>query len=116
MTTLYGIKQCDTVRKARKWLDQHAIDYRFHDVREDGIDTATINDWAKQVDWQTLVNRRSTTWKQLDASERDALAADNFVALLVAHPTLIKRPVLTHNDSCTVGFKTDDYQNLFSQD
>lgn len=115
MTTLYGIKNCDTVKKARKWLESHGVDYRFHDFRQDGIDSTLIQGWLQSLDWETLVNKRSTTWKQLDDSTKNTLSENTVIEVLKQHPTLIKRPVVrTDNDQIEVGFKEATYSKLFA--
>ncbi len=114
MTVLYGISNCDTVRKARGWLDQHAVDYHFHDLRRDGLTNAHLQRWLTAVpDWETLVNRRSTTWKQLDESTRRQLNEHTVGDILLAHPTLIKRPLVEHAGTLMVGFKEAEYQSFF---
>lgn len=113
MPTLFGIKNCDTVKKARRWLEEAAIDHEFHDFRSDGLTTAQVERWLEQLDWQTLVNRRSTTWKQLPEATRQILNADNVVELVLEHPTLIKRPVLETDTLVKVGFTAADYQAIF---
>ena len=110
---LYGIPNCDTVRKARRWLETRAIDYRFHDLRADGIDEATVRRWLDAVGAETLVNRRSTTWKQLTEPDRHQATGPGAAALLVRHPTLIKRPVLADGAGITVGFKEATYAERF---
>ncbi|MBQ0798308.1 MAG: ArsC family reductase [Porticoccaceae bacterium] len=114
---LYGIKNCDTVKKARKWLDQQGIDHQFHDFRADGLSAQQINAWRKQVDWETLVNKRSTTWKQLDDATKAAVNAgtntETVNAVLLANPTLIKRPVLEYSGQAYVGFKAAEYEAIF---
>ena len=110
---LYGIKNCDTVKKARRWLEANGIDYRFHDLRSDGLDTALVNQWLQSVPAATLLNKRSTTWKSLDADTRDNLDDGAIPDLLVAHPTLVKRPVLETGDVVTVGFSDKTYTTLF---
>jgi len=112
--TLFGIKNCDTVKKARKWLDTQGINYRFHDFREDGLSKAQVAKWVAELGWETLVNKRSTTWKQLDANTRDNLNDSTVVPIILENPTLIKRPLLDTGDSRRVGFKADDYQQLFA--
>ncbi len=112
-TTLYGIKNCDTVRAARKWLDGHQIDYRFHDVRDEPLSAEQIQTWLTDLGL-SLVNKRSTTWKQLTDSERNSLDEGSAVALLLANPTLMKRPLLDTGKALHLGFKADDYQTLFS--
>lgn len=114
MLKLYGIPNCDTVRKARKWLDQHQIDYVFHDFRKDGIDPGTLKSWSTQVGWETLLNRRGTTWRQLTEMERENLDERKAIRLMTEHPAMIKRPVLIHNGKCVVGFQEAGYQALLS--
>lgn len=114
MITLYGIPNCDTVKKARTWLEKHNQDYVFFDVRKDVIATSTIEGWCERADWQMLVNKRSTTWKQLDEQQRQSLSRDNVATLLADHPTLIKRPVLDHNKGLEVGFDDSIYHTIFS--
>jgi Spx/MgsR family transcriptional regulator len=111
---LYGIKNCDTVRKARQWLDQHHIDYRFHDFRTDGLEADDINRWLQHVPVDRLLNRRSTTWKSLAPDIRDNLTEDGIPALLLQHPTLIKRPVAENGHKIEVGFSDKLYTTLFS--
>jgi Spx/MgsR family transcriptional regulator len=113
-TTLYGIKNCDTIKKARNWLTDNGIDYQFHDVRSDGIDAATIDSWLQQADWETLLNRRGTTWRKLDSATQENANAGNVAALLLEHPAMIKRPVLDVDGVITIGFKADQYQKIFN--
>lgn len=112
-TTLYGIKNCDTVRAARRWLEAHRIEYRFHDFREDGLDRATLEHWIDELGVDRVLNRRSTTWKQLDSDEREGLDADRAAGLMLRHPTLIKRPVLDTGAERHIGFSDGDYRSLF---
>ena len=113
MTTLYGIKNCDTVKKARAWLAEHDVAYRFHDLRVDGIDVARLKGWVKAAGWETLLNTRGTTWRQLHEVDRQGINATHAIALMLAHPTLINRPVLEVGASVTVGFKASIYEELF---
>jgi arsenate reductase (glutaredoxin) len=115
MITLYGIKNCDTVKKARQWLEQHQIEYRFHDLRSDGLDATTARGWIKELGLDTLINKRGTSWKQLDAKTRDQLNETNAVPLLLTQPTLIKRPLLDIGHQRSVGFSTELYRELFKQ-
>ncbi|MFZ9610241.1 MAG: ArsC family reductase [Methylococcales bacterium] len=110
MHTLYGIKNCDTVKKARQWLDQNNIAYRFHDFRSDGLSLAQLNDFAARVDWNRLLNRNSTSWRQLSVEHQSELTSEKAIALMVTNPTLIKRPVLDTGDKLIIGFKVDHYQ------
>jgi arsenate reductase len=113
MTTLYGIKNCDTVRKARKWLEAHDVDHTFHDVRADGLTKKDITAWARAVGWETLLNRRGTTWRQLSDADKESISEKGAIDLMLAHPTLIKRPVLVHKKVTHVGFKPAEYEALF---
>jgi len=101
--TLYGIKNCDTVRKARKWLEAEKIDYTFHDFREDGLNETMVTQWADVVGWETLFNKRSTSYRGLTDAEKTDITQAKAIALMVQHPTLIKRPGLVHNDKLLVG-------------
>ncbi len=114
MNTLYGIKNCDTVKKARAWLDANAIAYRFHDLRVDGIDAAIIASWLKAIGVDTLVNKRGTTWRALDAGLQALIGTTRTTDILVEHPTLIKRPVLVTDDGIHCGFSDAQYQKIFS--
>jgi len=115
MIVLFGIKNCDTVKKARQWLEQHDIEYRFHDFRADGLDATQVRAWIKELGLDTLINKRGTTWKQLDAATRERISEHNAVALLVAQPTLIKRPLLDLGHQRSVGFSTEQFRELFKQ-
>ena len=111
--TLYGIPGCDTVRKARRWLDEHDVGYAFHDFRKDGLDAARVEVWIDALDdWGALVNRRGTTWRRLDDAAKENLDRERVVALLVEHPTLVKRPVLTRGERVLVGFEKDLWTRL----
>ena len=112
MFTLYGIKNCDTVKKARQWLDSHGIAYRFHDFRVDGLTAAQLDDFVARSDWQTLLNRNSTSWRQLTAAQQTDLDQHRACALMLEFPTLIKRPVLDTGAQLMIGFKADLYQAL----
>jgi arsenate reductase len=111
---IYGISNCDTVKKAKNWLDSHNIGYRFHDFRKDGLNKDIINGWLKTVAWDKILNKLSTSWRNLDAATQQSINATNVVDLLVENPTLIKRPVMDVNDIITVGFNSDTYQSIFN--
>lgn len=112
--TLYGIKNCDTVKKTRHWLDSRSIDYRFHDFRSDGIQASLVKGWLQRISWETLLNKRGTTWRNLPEHVQASVNASTIVALLVEHPTLIKRPVLSSGENILVGFNEADYLSLFN--
>lgn len=109
MPTLFGIKNCDSVKKARKWLDSNSVDYVFHDFRVDGLDESMVNRWLAHSDWNTLLNRRSTSWKQLSETQRESVTENTVAQLLVEVPTLVKRPVLEHDKGVLIGFKENEY-------
>jgi Spx/MgsR family transcriptional regulator len=111
--TLYGIKNCDTIKKARKWLEQNSVEFRFHDFRVDGIDKKLIDTWIKQIDWQILLNTRGTTWRKLPEAEREGINKAFAVKLMLEQPAIIKRPVLSVNNEFHVGFKEQEYEEIF---
>lgn len=104
MITVYGIKNCDTCRKALKWLESQGIGHRFHDFRADGLPPKTVAAWVATLGWETVLNRRSTTWRELPEKARASLDAKSAVALMVKHPTLIKRPVFETGKGMLIGF------------
>jgi Spx/MgsR family transcriptional regulator len=107
---LYGIPNCDTVKKARAWLDQHAIAYTFHDYKKQGADAGQIARWVEQAGWETVLNRRGTTFRALPEAEKADLDADKAVALMVAHPSCIKRPVVEHSGGLLIGFDATTWE------
>ncbi|NVN43089.1 ArsC family reductase [Asaia siamensis] len=111
---LYGITTCDTVRKARKWLEGQGIGFTYHDFRKDGLSEATLISWVQAVGWEALVNRAGTTFRKLPEPEREVTSEAGAVSLMLAHPTIIKRPVLVREGSITLGFKPELYEKLFS--
>jgi arsenate reductase (glutaredoxin) len=113
--TIYGIKNCDTMKKARAWLDQHAIAYAFHDYKSAGVDRGALEAWAKQVGWETLLNRAGTTFRALPDEKKEGLSEKKAVALMLAQPSMIKRPVLTIGDRMLVGFKPEQYGMAFAK-
>ena len=114
MITVYGIKNCDSVKKARNWLQKQGIDYQFNDFRAQGIERETLQTWIDQVGIGVIVNKRGTTWRNLEPSQQQKInEVSNAIDLLMANPTLIKRPVLNVDGIITIGFTTDSYQSLF---
>lgn len=114
MIKLFGIPNCDTIKKAKKWLEQNNIEYTFHDYRKDGVNSEMVNNFCQQLDWQQVLNKRGTTYRQLDDATKENLNAESAVALLVEQPAMIKRPILEKNGEFHVGFKADQYQSIFS--
>jgi Spx/MgsR family transcriptional regulator len=110
---VYGIVNCDTVKKARRWLDAEGIEHRFHDLRRDGLPPARLDAWIAALGWEALLNRKGTTWRALDAVQREAVNdAASARALMLGRPTLIRRPVIDWPDGTSVGFDPPRYATL----
>ena len=109
---LYGIPNCDTIKKARKWLDANGIEYTFHDFRKDGLDKSMLETWVKQVGWEPLLNRRGTTWRKLPQETRDSINERSAIKAMLDSPAIIKRPVLTKGKKILVGFDESQYKQL----
>jgi len=114
--TLYGIKNCDTMKKARAWLDANGVAYAFHDYKVAGIDRARLETWVRKLGWETLLNRAGTTFRKLPEADRIDLDEDKAVALMLGQPSVIKRPVLELDDRLVVGFKPERYEEAVRQD
>ncbi|WP_039911906.1 ArsC family reductase [Cellvibrio mixtus] len=114
MNTLYGIKNCDTVKKARDWLEKNNVAYRFHDFRVDGLTEAQVSSWINELGLETIVNKRSTTWKELDETSRNSFDEKSATKIITTNPTLIKRPLLDTGKYKHVGFKDAEYSKIFS--
>ncbi len=112
MIEMWGLKNCDTCRKAMKWLDGEGIDHRFRDVRADGLDAKTLDRWIDAAGWETLLNRRGTTWRGLPEPDRADVDATRAAALMLAHPALIKRPVFDTGTMVLVGFSDAERKAL----
>jgi arsenate reductase (glutaredoxin) len=113
---LYGIPNCDTVKKARTWLTTEGVEHAFHDFKKAGLERATIEGWLRHVDWETLVNRKGTTWRNLsEASKAAVVDAESAIALMLESPSVIKRPVLVAASGIRVGFSADLYQQIFKK-
>lgn len=111
--TIYGIKNCDTMKKARAWLDGHGVAYAFHDYKAAGIDAARLENWAGKVGWEILLNRAGTTFRNLPDAEKADINEAKALALMQAQPSLIKRPVLDVDGTLLVGFKPELYEKQF---
>lgn len=112
---VYGIDSCDQVRKARSWLRAQGVSFRFHDFRADGLDAALLARWMGHLPWDALLNKRGLSWRQLDATRRASVVDQSSASeLMLANPTLIKRPVLEAGDRIVVGFSEPIYRNLFT--
>jgi arsenate reductase len=113
MITIYGIKNCDTMKKAMRWLDEHGVDYRFHDYRKEGLDAKLLKAWEKEIGWETLLNRRGMLWRKLPESSRDNIDRQSALQIMEENPGIIKRPLLDLGDRRVVGFKPETYEQLF---
>jgi arsenate reductase len=111
---IYGIKNCDTMKKARAWLDKRAIAYAFHDYKSEGIGRAQLQEWAKIVGWEILLNRSGTTFRALPEAARQGLTQKKAIALMLDQPSMIKRPVLDLGAKLIVGFKPETYEAALS--
>jgi len=112
--TIHGIKACDTMKKARAWLEGHGVAYSFHDYKAVGVDRATLERWAGQVGWDLLLNRSGTTFRALPEADRSGLDEAKAISLMLAQPSMIKRPVLDVDGRLTVGFKPEAYAAVFA--
>ena len=110
--TIYGIKNCDTMKKARAWLDAHSVVYAFHDYKAAGIERATLEAWVKKVGWEVLLNRAGTTFRALPDEKKEGLTEKKAIALMLEQPSMIKRPVLVVGAQLLVGFKPEQYAAL----
>lgn len=115
MTTLYGIKNCDTVKKAQKWLNNNNIDYTFYDLRIDGLTDDLLNSFVKSSNWQQLLNKRSTSYRNLPDEIKNNLTEENMFASVMEQPTLLKRPLLLVNQQLHIGFNDSTYHEIFNE-
>lgn len=113
MITLYGIKNCDTMIKARRWLDAQGVKYRFHDYRKDGLDEQRLRAWEKELGWETLLNRRGMLWRKLPQATRDNIDRASALQCMLDNPGIIKRPLLDLGKRRVVGFDAHEYAALF---
>ena len=116
MTVIYGIRNCDTMKKAFAWLDAHKLAYDFHDYKTAGIDKAKLEAWVAALGWEIVLNRAGTTFRKLPDKDKTDLTAKKAVALMLAQPSMIKRPVLEHGGKLTVGFKPEQYGQAFRRE
>ncbi len=113
--TIYGIKNCDTMKKARAWLDAKGVAYAFHDYKTAGVDRGHLERWVKEAGWETVFNRAGTTFRNLPEKDKQGLNEKKAVALMLANPSMIKRPVLERGAKLLVGFKPDVYESTFTK-
>ncbi|MCG7962676.1 MAG: ArsC family reductase [Candidatus Thiodiazotropha taylori] len=113
MVKMYGIPNCDTIKKARRWLEDQGVAYEFHDYKKAGVDEAMLTAWIGQLGWESLLNKRSTTWRQLDEAAKANLDEKQAIQIMLANPSIIKRPLLDDGEQLHLGFKADQYAQLF---
>ena len=109
---MYGIPNCDTIKKARKWLTENDVEYIFHNYKKDGVDEAALKQWIKTAGWEILLNRRGTTWRKLDDNIKDNIDEKSAIEVMMNNPSAIKRPVLVDNKTILVGFDENEYEKL----
>lgn len=112
MITLYGIPNCDTIKKARKWLKDNNVDYTFHDYKKLGVPEKELTTWVKKIGWEILLNKRGTTWRKLDEAIKESVNKNTAIQIMLENPSIIKRPVLVKGKNILVGFKADEYTKL----
>jgi arsenate reductase len=112
-TIIYGIKACDTMKKARDWLDKAGVAYDFHDYKTQGVERAQLEAWVKAAGWETVLNKAGTTFRKLPDADKTNIDAPKAIALMLAQPSMIKRPVVEHGGKIIVGFKPDVYASAF---
>jgi Spx/MgsR family transcriptional regulator len=112
---IYGIKNCDTMKKARAWLEARGVEYQFHDYKAEGVDKARLKAWESEAGWEILLNRAGTTFRKLDEADKANLTKTKALALMAANPSMIKRPVLETNGRLLVGFKPEAYEVAFAK-
>jgi len=113
MIKLYGIPNCDTIKKAKKWLTENEIEFEFHDYKKHGVPEKELKQWIKQVGWEVLLNKRGTTWRKLDDAVKNAVTEKSAIQIMLENPSIIKRPVLQNAETITVGFSEKNYSQLF---
>lgn len=111
--TLYGIANCDTIKKAKSWLTSHDIEFHFHDYRKQGLDPTLLQQWVNESGWETLLNKRGSTWRSLSDKVKNGLDNESAIAVMLDHPTIIKRPLLVKGNKRHVGFSDANYSQIF---
>ncbi len=114
MVRLYGIPNCDTMKKARQWLADHGVEYEFHDYKKEGVDERRLRGWVARVGWETLLNRRGMMWRKLDEATKSRIDEASAIRIMLETPSIIKRPLLERGETLHVGFKDAEYDALFN--
>jgi arsenate reductase len=115
MLTVYGIKSCDTCRRARNYLGEHNIEFDFHDLREDGLDIQMLQRWSDRMGWERLLNKQSLTWRKIPEVDRQSMTQDRALAAMIENPTLVKRPVLESDKFIAVGFSEKRFGDFINR-
>ena len=115
MITMYGIPNCDTIKKARKWLEANGVDYNFHDYKKAGVPEDELKLWVKTIGWEILLNRRGTTWRKLEDSVKENIDEASAIQVMIENPSSIKRPILEIDDQLLIGFAEDTYKEAFGK-
>jgi len=114
MTEIYGIKNCDTMKKECRWLEDNAVTYDFHDYKKESVDTNVLKQAVTEHGWELVINKRGTTWRQLDKSVQETMSDVSAIEIALDNPSIIKRPLLLHKDKTFLGFKAEDYKTIFN--
>jgi arsenate reductase len=115
MITMFGIKNCDTIKKAREWLAAEGIEYQFHDYKKDGLSAEMLANWITDLGWEALLNKRGTTWRKLPEDVKESISQASAIQIMLNNTSIIKRPLLIDDgDNKLLGFNADDYQNFFN--
>jgi Spx/MgsR family transcriptional regulator len=109
MIAIFGIKNCDTMKKAFRWLDENKITYTFHDYKKEGVEETTAQAWVNELGWESIINKRGTTWRKLDEDTKNTMNNENAVHIMMSQPSMIKRPLLVINQSIILGFSAEEY-------
>lgn len=112
MIKLYGIPNCDTIKKARKWLDNNNLGYEFHDYKKQGVPEKKLKQWVRKAGWETLLNKRGTTWRKLDDGIKSDIDESSAIQVMLDNPSIIKRPVLENSNTLLIGFNEEEYKTL----
>lgn len=113
MVTLYGISNCDTIKKAKKWLEKNGVDFQFHDFRKDGLDKKQLTQWCNELNWEILLNKRGNTWRNLPDDVKNTVNKTKAIKMMLEQPAIIKRPVLDSGKERIIGFSDSTYKNIF---
>ena len=114
LPVMYGIPNCDTIKKARNWLKTQDVEYRFHDYKKQGVNEQQLREWLSHFGWEQLINKRGTTWRKLDDTTKDNMDNEAALTVMLNNPSIIKRPILLANNKALIGFDADSYQQVFN--